>query len=166
MATATANMYAAYTVEGELPPSKTYPIQGQRTFFVRAPGVVSWRPDGSPAVFCLFTCGIKQRRGKKLEEEAYHVQQADVLQLRQKAPRDRLGWFPDSGYLFECFTAEPTPERPGLYLVACDRAGVAYWCGCLGARGHRQDSNCKHRDLINKLGEREPTAAVASEKRA
>lgn len=144
--------YNVFTVAGELPTTKTYTKPGQRLYYLRAPGVLQWDADGRPVHFCLFDVDILQQKGNKVDQEGYHVTELPEVDVRN-LPRDQYGRPAMGGYLFECFTCEPTAERPGVYKVATGADGRAYWCECLGAKGHKQYSQCKHRDTITHLAE-------------
>ena len=138
--------YACITVARELPVTKTYPKPGQRNYYLKAPGVKSWDDDGSPREFCTAQITIEQARGNKVDCEGYYLYPATYEELRQRYPASSSGWW------FECHTAEPTPERTVMYLVACGADGLPVYCSCLGRRGHKQSSDCKHicvtRDLV------------------
>jgi len=152
--------YHVITIDGVLPPTKTLPRPGQRLFWVKAPGVVLFDAKGQAVKTCMFDAEILQEKGRKTDHEGYHVEQLKPLDIRN-LPRDRFGRPALCGYLFECFTSEPTAERPGIYRVACGADGRAYWCECLGAKGWHQDSQCKHRDLTTALAERAPVPRPA-----
>lgn len=152
--------YRVITWWGELPPSKTYPRKGQRLYYVKAPGVLGATVEGEAVDTCMMDVDILQEKGRKTDHEAYHVWELDRLTIAN-LPRDRFGRPAQFGYLFVCFTREPTAETPGVYKVACGSDGRAYWCECLGAKGHQQESQCKHRDLITDLAERSPAERPA-----
>jgi hypothetical protein len=155
--------YNVYTLAGELPTTKTYTRPGERLFYLRAPGVVKYDAAGEPVELCLFDVDILQQKGRqRADQEAYHVSELPALDVRQ-LPRDHLGRPALAGYLFECYTAEPSQERPGVYRVACGADGRAFWCECLGAKGHQQGSQCKHRDLITHLAELAPRQSAVTE---
>lgn len=137
--------YACITVARELPVTKTYPKPGQRNYYLKAPGVMLWNDDGSPAKFCFAQVTIEQAKGNKVDCEGYYLEPATYEELRQKYPAGSSGWW------FHCHTAEPTEEEPGIYLVACGADGMPVWCSCLGARGHHQTSSCKHKDTCADL---------------
>jgi hypothetical protein len=127
---------------------------GQREFTFKAPAVMSWDGD-RPKTFAMGDVLIKQTRGRKIDQEGYYVEEFD-LRDALFVPRDRFGRWAQSAFLFTCYTSEPTQERPGVYMVACDSTGHAFWCGCLGSRGWHQESDCKHKSLINTLAGLEP----------
>jgi hypothetical protein len=137
--------YACITVARELPVTKSYPKPGQRNYYLKAPGVLKWHDDGTPADFCTAQITIEQDKGNKVDCEEYYFYPATYEELRQRYPAASSGWW------FECHTAEPTPERPGTYLVVCGADGLPVYCSCLGARGHHQGSDCKHRDTVADL---------------
>lgn len=139
--------YTPIEVTRELPVTPTYPKPGQRVYDLKAPGVVTWDAAGWPVKFCMADVVIWQRRGSKLDAEQYLIEQATEQECRN-APRDQYGRPCLSGYVFHCTSATPTPERPGIYLVACGVDGLPYWCGCLGARGYQQNSSCKHKSVL------------------
>lgn len=134
----------------ELPPTATYPKPGQRRYHLKVPGVKVWDIEGRPKDWCMCETLITQEWGSKKDIENYYVEVAKPEEVRN-APRDQFGRPALSGYWFHCTTAEPTPERPGVYLVLCGVDGLPYWCGCLGARGHHQQSTCKHRSVLEDL---------------
>lgn len=159
--------YHVATWWGTLPTTKTYKRLGQRLYYVKAPGVLSFDASGNAVRTCLCDVDILQEKGRQTDHEAYHVQEFDgsdpSLDVRN-LPRDQYGRPAQAGYLFVCFTSDPTPERPGIYRVACDAEGVAYWCSCLGARGHKQDSDCKHRATLTDLAAQAPVERPAQPK--
>lgn len=157
--------YHVATWWGELPTTKTYPKPGQRLYYVKAPGVLGATTEGEAVELCLFDVDILQEKGRKLDHEAYHVSELDELTIRN-LPGDSRGRPAYFGYLFVCYTSEPTPERPGVYQVACGADGRAYWCSCLGAKGHKQDSMCKHRCTVTSLAESSPVERSAQPRTA
>lgn len=160
-------IYHVVTIEGELPPTKTLPRPGQRQFWLKAPGVWQWTPEGEAVRTCMAEVRILQERGKyKTDDEGYRISDELSHDDIRNLPRDRYGRPARFGYVFVCTTREPDAERPGVYRVACDDNGRAYWCECLGAKGHHQDSQCKHRDLITTLAERSPVDRPAQPERS
>lgn len=150
-------MGTAYHVaygEGELPPTRTYPRPGQRTFMWLAPGALKANGEGEVVETCLLDVNITQRRGSKADDESYHLIEmvgGDPSLDVRNLPRDQYGRPAAAGFVFVNYSTDPTPDRPGVYRVACNRAGLPYWCECLGSKGHHQTSDCKHKCFLRVL---------------
>lgn len=133
-----------------LPWSKTH--KWQRSYRLTHPAVVE--STGQVYVACLVL-----RQGKT--SETYFL---DLLSPDGLPP----GW---RKVLFVNQTTAPTPDRPGIYAVHLDAAGVAQWCDCTGSKTQRQGAEespprplrdadgkllaqtCKHKDVCNDLSE-------------
>lgn len=136
-------MTVAYSYTETLPVTKTYPVPGQRVYTLTSPGVMKWNEDGTPAETCMAQVVIQQLKGRTPDLEGYYLREATDADWPVGVPPGPN----ERGFVFECYTAEPTEQRPGIYLVRVTD-NEATWCGCLGARGHIQQSDCKHRDVI------------------
>lgn len=144
--------YTVYTRLATLPATASIPVVGNRLYWLKGPGVKVWNDDGTARETCLAEVEILQHKSRNdLDDETYYLEEATRNDLAHKMPPALWQLGAAGGFWFINKTSEPTPDRPGVYLVVCDRAGLPLWCSCLGAVGHKQNSNCKHRDVIADL---------------